>query len=78
MTLLANRPVETVDTQFPEQLPPNGGTYVTTRTRPVTVGSYVTTENGGTAPAGAIRGHYVSLGHRQGFGDREGRYTDRG
>ncbi|MFJ6280597.1 hypothetical protein [Arthrobacter subterraneus] len=78
MTLLANRPVETIDTQLSEQVPPNGGTYVTTGTRPVTVGSYVTTENSGSVRAGAIRGRYVSLGHRQGVGDREGRYTDRG
>lgn len=72
MTLLANRPIET--TARPAEFSaPQGGTYVTTGSRPTTVGSYVN----GLAPARAIRGRYVSLSHPP-VKQTEGRYTDRG
>ena len=77
MTLLANRPIETTEIHTAERPALPGGAYVTTQSRRTTTGSYVTTQRGGTVPAGALRGHYVSLGHRAPK-QTEGRYTDRG
>lgn len=77
MTLLANRPTTTNGSLAAESSAPQGGTYVTTRSRPGTVGSYVTTGFHGNVRAGAIRGRYVSLKHAP-ANQTEGRYTDRG
>lgn len=76
MTLLADQPIQTTDSRPAENRAPQGGTYVTTHSRPTTVGSYVTTEGLATVPAEAIRGRYVSLGYVPAE-QSEGRYTGR-
>ncbi|GAB3553852.1 hypothetical protein GCM10027404_27170 [Arthrobacter tumbae] len=77
MTLLASRPLETTEIRAAKRPALPGGAYVTTQSRPATTGSYVTTQHSGMVPADAIRGRYVSLGHRAPR-QTEGRYTDRG